>query len=372
MSRVFALSGGVHEEGTSEPLKDSLETISENVNAGHNSSHKSSYATANALREDPDGQTFGRRETVEAYVGFVLALLGMLCAGTLYAFGAYVHSLRESMNFTQSQVETVGIIGDAGSLLCGPLSGVLVDRFGPAVSCAIAAFNLFVGYMLMWAMVHNQIENSVLLGAFFGMVGVGSTFMYLSLLTTQVKKFLPRYRGMVIGSLVSMYGLSALAFVTCYTTLFAGTSASTFLQFMGITTGTVAILNSGWAFMGHHLVSLLFTSNYQHLTEEDVEQTQLTVHTLPPSLSHGTIQGPIARTSEKQPKEVAAAERQTLELDGRSGRATNVPAAFKPLELMKDRNFVLSFVLFFLVAGAGLVFINNTTRYGKPLHRPHK
>eukprot|EP00976_Prorocentrum_cordatum_P061181 1176199-Prorocentrum_minimum.AAC.2 len=321
------------------------------------------------------------RTPIHVYVGFALSLVGMLCAGTLYAYGAYEDSLKVALDFTQSQVETVGIFGDAGSLLSGPFVGMFVDRFGPCISCLVAGFNLYLGYLLMYAFVVRKIENSVLMAVFFALVGNGSALLYLSLLTTQVKKFSPRYRGMVIGFLVSMYGLSALFFITGYATLFAGKRpVSTFLLFVGTFTGTVAMMSSGWAFVSHRVFTLSKEpSKYEQLSEEEGEVDESSGCETTPNRCHPPeTLNEAAIDVDKQALGTAATEGQLEEKQSSSTRCTfetDASLSKEPVaasswnRLARDRNFWFSFVFFFLLAGAGLTFINNTSSIAKAVQQ---
>ena len=334
----------------------------------------------------------GGRTPFHIYVGFFLSLLAMLCAGTLYAYGAYEDSLKVALKFTQSEVETVGIFGDAGSLLSGPFVGMFVDRFGPTISCLVAAVNLYIGYLLMYAFVVHGVQNSVLMGIFFALVGVGSGGLYISLLSTEVKHFSPKYRGMVIGFLVSMYGLSALFFITCYATLFTGKPVSTFLLFVGVSTGTVAMMSSAWAFCSFRLKKVY---SYRHLSEEGentrnnvgeetlsrrrpsesskqtaievVEQFKLTSTIDDQQHDHleERVEERVEELMEDEPESLLHS-RETLETSVGSQSKDPTTARYSWDRLIRDRNFWLSFTMFFLLAGAGLTFINNTGRCVDP------
>ena len=73
----------------------------------------------------------------------------MGCSGTLYAFGAYIDTIKDLLELKQSEVEMIGYIGDAGAYITGPLLGLTVDWFGSATMGSVASLLISAGYLFM-------------------------------------------------------------------------------------------------------------------------------------------------------------------------------------------------------------------------------
>mmetsp|Transcript_7201 Transcript_7201/g.13657 ORF Transcript_7201/g.13657 Transcript_7201/m.13657 type:complete len:509 (+) Transcript_7201:69-1595(+) len=277
---------------------------------------------------------------VDRNASYAVAVLTMASAGTMYAFGTYEDSLKEALGFTQSQISTVGYMGDAGLYLSGPFTGRLVDRMGPRVANTVAACNLLVGYLMMCAAVHAQINSSVFVGTFFAMAGAGSGGLYLSLLSSQARNFSAANRGMVVGILVSLYGLSAMLYTMIYSVAFSDRMVVWFLAFIGASTTLTALLSAACTYDVNFLMSTQYTTTgFAHL-EEDRD-------------GGSPAAGPADEASEEQ------------QLIGRSQSKGGWGAAL--VVLAQDVRFWLAFSVLFLLSGSGLMFINNIGSMSKAI-----
>ena len=86
--------------------------------------------------------------------------MGMGCSGTLYAFGAYIDTIKELLQLKQSEVEMIGYIGDAGAYITGPLLGLTVDWFGSATMGSVAAILISAGYLFMGMVGISRYESA--------------------------------------------------------------------------------------------------------------------------------------------------------------------------------------------------------------------
>lgn len=138
-------------------------------------------------------------------------LLGLVC-GTLYGFGRYSRDLKGALGLSQTQLENLGIMMDLGNYMGHPLTGYVYDAFGPRASCLLAAIVVFGSY----AEIHSAVAslrpgdsvNTLLLGTFFGLVGLGSGLGYIAALASTTKKFQGSARaGRAVGIVAAGYGL---------------------------------------------------------------------------------------------------------------------------------------------------------------------
>lgn len=61
------------------------------------------------------------------------SVLVSLSAGSNYAFSSFAPQLQESLHLTSTQLNVVGVLGNMGVYLSGPLWGKYVDKHGPKV-----------------------------------------------------------------------------------------------------------------------------------------------------------------------------------------------------------------------------------------------
>ncbi|KAL1917842.1 uncharacterized protein VTP21DRAFT_3676 [Calcarisporiella thermophila] len=145
-------------------------------------------------------------------ISFLCAVLGMSSAGTLYMFSLYGNIIAEELQYTQTQINAVAMIGDLGVYVFSPLIGAGVDKWGHRRICLMAAFFLATGYIFMSLTLQKfALSTSFLsMSFYFFLVGVGSSCAYLAAISSQAKNFSSRYRGLALGIPIGAYGLSAL------------------------------------------------------------------------------------------------------------------------------------------------------------------
>ena len=178
-------------------------------------------------------------------------------------------------------------------------------------------------------------NSSVALVAFyFFLVGVGSSGIYIIALTPNVVNFSTHRRGLVVGLLVAMCGLSALIFSQIHQGLFVGADGAQdtfgFLVFMAATLGVVGALGAATIV---------------------VVRRPRGAPPRPASPINAAASASSAR-AEAAPLLGAAAS------DGAWPAKRRPYGAFR---IFSTRDFWLMFVAFGLATGAGLMYIN---RYG--------
>ena len=167
-------------------------------------------------------QLQSKQREVTRYVSFSSAILSCLCAGSITAFSLYGHLFQERLQYTQLQVNTVIIGAELAMYLPVPLFGYLCDRIGPAPLSFISAILFGVAYLLA-AITYKSGATDVsgytyergwplwVMVLAFCIVGMGTTCMYLSAVTTVAKNFgRGKYRGLALAAPIAAFGLSGM------------------------------------------------------------------------------------------------------------------------------------------------------------------
>jgi MFS family permease len=153
-----------------------------------------------------------RQRDITRYVAFSCAILSCLCAGSITTFSLYGHLFQERLKYTQLQVNTVGITAQLALYLPVSALGYLCDRIGPAPLSFISAILFAIGYLLA-AFTYKSGAADVtgytyqrgwplwFMVVAFVIVGIATTCMYVSTVTTCVKNFgKGKYRGLATAS----------------------------------------------------------------------------------------------------------------------------------------------------------------------------
>ncbi|CAF9925885.1 Putative monocarboxylate transporter mch1 [Imshaugia aleurites] len=157
------------------------------------------------------------RRQVLKYASFASAILNCLCAGSITAYSLYGPLFLKHLRYNQFQVNAVSTTAELAMYLPVPLFGYLCDRYNPRpLSLGSAAF-FGVGYLLA-ALTYRagppRSEGgwpfSVMVVAFVG-VGMGTSCMYLSAVTTCAKNFgRGKHKGLALAMPIAAFGLSGM------------------------------------------------------------------------------------------------------------------------------------------------------------------
>lgn len=163
-----------------------------------------------------------KQQDLTRYTAFASAILSCLCAGSITAFSLYGHLFQERLHYTQLQVNIVSIAAELALYLPVPLFGYLCDRLGPAPLSFISALLFGTGYLLA-AFTYKSGAKDVygytaergwplwVMVVAFVIVGLATTCMYLSAVTTVAKNFgRGKYRGLALACPIAAFGLSGM------------------------------------------------------------------------------------------------------------------------------------------------------------------
>jgi MFS family permease len=147
------------------------------------------------------------------WLSFAWAIVNCLCAGSITAYSLYGHLFQSRLHYSQLHVNAVSIVAELGMYLPVPLFGFLCDRLGPGAPSALSGVFFGAGYLLA-ALVYRSGSDGwpfgLMLVAFFA-IGMGTSCMYLSAVTTCAKNFgRGSARGIALAVPIAAFGLSGM------------------------------------------------------------------------------------------------------------------------------------------------------------------
>ncbi|KAF2637102.1 MFS monocarboxylic acid transporter [Massarina eburnea CBS 473.64] len=159
-----------------------------------------------------------QREAVR-WLSFIWAIVNCLCAGSITAYSLYGPLFQSRLHYTQFQVNIVSITAELGMYLPVPAFGYLCDRLGPGAPSALSAVFFGSGYLLAaFAYQSGPPPSAGGTGWPFGVmvlafvaVGMGTSCMYLSAVTTCAKNFgRGNAKGIALAVPIAAFGLSGM------------------------------------------------------------------------------------------------------------------------------------------------------------------
>lgn len=157
------------------------------------------------------------RRHVLKYVSFASAILSCLCAGSISAYSLYGPLFLKHLRYSQFQVNAVSTTAELAMYLPVPVFGYLCDRYNPRPLSLASGISFGVGYLLAALTYHAGPPGSeggwpfaVMVVAFVG-VGMGTSCMYLSAVTTCAKNFgRGKHKGLALAMPIAAFGLSGM------------------------------------------------------------------------------------------------------------------------------------------------------------------
>jgi MFS family permease len=159
-----------------------------------------------------------KRQAVR-WLSFVWAIINCLCAGSITAYSLYGHIFQKNLHYTQFHVNIVSITAELGMYLPVPAFGYLCDRLGPGVPSLLSALFFGPGYLLAaFAYRSGPPPEAGGHGWPFGImvlafvaIGMGTSCMYLSAVTTCAKNFgRGNAKGIALAAPIAAFGLSGM------------------------------------------------------------------------------------------------------------------------------------------------------------------
>lgn len=159
------------------------------------------------------------QRVVVRWLSFVWAIVNCLCAGSITAYSLYGHLFQSKLHYTQVQVNIVSIGAELGLYLLVPVFGLLCDRLGPGPPSALSGLLFGAGYLLAAFAYRSGPPPSAggrgwsfsTMVLAFTLVGMGTSCMYLSAVTTCAKNFgRGNAKGVALAVPIAAFGLSGM------------------------------------------------------------------------------------------------------------------------------------------------------------------
>lgn len=177
-------------------------------------------------------------------LGSILVSLG---SGTNYIYSAYAPQLGARLHLSHTQLNVIGLAGNVGVYLTGPIWGRVVDSRGPRMPLISALACLLVGYLGIKRIYDDgagtalSFVHLVILIACSFMTGTAGNAGLAVAINTTAKSFPETSRGTTTGLVLSGFGLSAFFFAAVASIAFPG-DTSALLLVLGLGTALPMLL----------------------------------------------------------------------------------------------------------------------------------
>ncbi|KAF8812664.1 MFS general substrate transporter [Phlegmacium glaucopus] len=305
-----------------------------------------------------------------------------LGSGTNYVYSAYSPQLGARLNISYTQLNIVGLAGNAGVYCSSPVLGRIVDSRGPRIIFIVSFAFLLGGYSGIKYFYDSGLPpdtNTLPTLSFYLLVlctfltGSGGMGGLTGSLNSTVKSFPDGARASTAGLVFAGFGLSAFFFTTLSNILFS-TAASTFLLTLALGTSSVMILG----FFLVRPVPLPEQASSQLLEGgDDVRESLL------PALQHPN-HGRITLLNDEIMKDRHARYTRTdIDTDGEHSNSvggvmdvTSMQASDRKHDMVniygkalcRSLDFWLLSTIFSLLAGTGYTYINNVGSMSRCLY----
>eukprot|EP00002_Diphylleia_rotans_P003405 TRINITY_DN12319_c0_g1_i1.p1 TRINITY_DN12319_c0_g1~~TRINITY_DN12319_c0_g1_i1.p1 ORF type:complete len:497 (-),score=92.44 TRINITY_DN12319_c0_g1_i1:72-1562(-) len=288
-------------------------------------------ASKTSINEDE----YGSAEQVRKYralrlLSLVTGYIALLSSGTLYAFSLYGDDLKDNLGWNQTELNIVAAFGNNGLYIGGIVYGVFYDKYGARLSLLHGSLCGFVGYFMMYLVDRKDITANVWLSSFFYLlIGFGCCASTTAALTTNIKNYPPKYRGLVTGTSLACFGLSAFI-LSLINSLFYkdDETPANFLLFMAIYTSVSNLIAAAFV---QDIPSNLLMTKEEAQKEESIERQRKLKISEEALLSDDTT--PLTNSEEK------------TDIGG--------------WDLVRHPHYWMLFTITTIQAGAGLMYINN-------------
>ncbi|KIY63648.1 MFS general substrate transporter [Cylindrobasidium torrendii FP15055 ss-10] len=289
-------------------------------------------------------------------ITFVASLTATLAGGSNYVFSAYAPQLGERLNITHTKLNVIGLAGNVGVYSTAPIWGRLVDIRGPKLALALGFILLFVGYSGIRFIYDGGLDPDqttvttftfIIMVLFGYMTGAGGNGGCSAAINATAKTFPEKLRASATGIVMSGFGLSAFVFSTLAHFVFPG-DTSTFLIVLALGTSLPMIA-------GFFLIRPIPLPPTETTTRRRRDSSE-------PLLSERPnfdreIEDVAVDGQEESPATKVHTTDNHLEHPNIYG-----------LELWKNIDFWLLFLILTFVSGTGLMFINNVGAMARALY----
>lgn len=168
------------------------------------------------------------------WIQLVAGLFGMMMISSCqYSWTLFVPSLTETFKWSLPLVQLAFTLFICVMTYAAPLTGYLLDKFGTRLFFTIAALCIGFGWGLM-----GYAKSITALYLYYGMAGVGASFVYTGGIATALKWF-PERRGFASGVMAAGFGSGAAPFIPLIACLLSNYGYSTAFLYTGAGFGLI-------------------------------------------------------------------------------------------------------------------------------------
>ncbi|RSH79161.1 uncharacterized protein EHS24_001199 [Apiotrichum porosum] len=307
---------------------------------------------------------------------FITAVVVGLASGSNYVYSGYAPQLASTLDITSTDSNLIGLGGNLGMYITGPIWGLVVDRRGPQLPLLCASVLNFVGYTAVRAFYNGilPIRSApdqpaarpliFLLALFMFMTGSAGSAGLTAAMNAVAKSYPDRSRAAYTGAVLAGFGLSAFLFSMLGHFIFHGEAG-----------GLLLLLSIGTS--APHLIGSFIIKPYPPPESEDQHE----VHDGQPLDDEQECalarQVSLSATAEGQVFGRRSSELDVELLDdspsasdplirkpphNRSDSTVSLPPTqihFTPLEAMRKTDFHIIYAVLAILCGVGLEWINN-------------
>ncbi|KAK9474574.1 major facilitator superfamily domain-containing protein [Dipodascopsis tothii] len=135
-------------------------------------------------------------------------MLNCACGGSIMLFSLYAPQFQTHLGYTQVQVNTLSILGEAGMYMTTPIVGLCADLYGPGLMSIAASVLFATAYLLAAWAYYAQLPYGAMMLAFL-LIGCGTASIYFGSVTACAKAFTTN-QGLSLSLPITAYGLSSL------------------------------------------------------------------------------------------------------------------------------------------------------------------
>ncbi|RDA90443.1 hypothetical protein CP533_3010 [Ophiocordyceps camponoti-saundersi (nom. inval.)] len=298
------------------------------------------------MGQDDDGYRGSR------LVSSVAATLISLACGTNYVYSAWAPQFAERLGLSSTQSNLVGSFGNLGVYSLGVPVGIFLDRSGPRPFVLLGSVLLAAGYFPLHQ-AYDFGSGSVPILCFFSFVtGLGSCMAFAAAVKTSALNW-PHHRGTATAFPLAAFGLSAFFFSSLGSVFFPG-DPSAFLKLLSW--GTFSCTFVGFFFLRSSSSNHERSRRERRRASSDVAKPFLWRPEEPGT--SGSQVYPASRDEvvvDETSSLIAPELVPTTSVDMDPGCRLDV----RGLLLLQTRLFWLLFSIMALLAGIGLMTINN-------------
>ncbi|CAG9938509.1 unnamed protein product [Clonostachys rosea f. rosea IK726] len=331
-------------------------------------------------------------------IASIAATLVALACGTNYVYSAWAPQFAQRLKFSVTQSNLIGLFGNLGMYTLGIPVGMFVDHKGPRPAILAGAVLLGVGYFPFHIAYDRGSAHVSLLCFFSYLTGLGGCMACSAVVKISALNW-PNHRGTATAFPLAAFGLSAFFFSSLGSLLFPG-NPSDFLLLLAVGTSSMTFIgfffakiipnpSSSPSSSDAAYASLNSVDPESHPHGDDDEPLQhLHPRELRPLPEPGTPRRTSAAINSHSSSQISSPgyPSHSIDLDDDQARLSVdashtdclIPTSdmlesgqshvdIRGLNLIKDPTFWLFFTIMSILAGVGIMTINNIGNDSKAL-----